>query len=83
MTNQFPDATKMVLSPAQVVRNVFSERYELCGPFDDNWLDLCLAASLSALVSELGTRTKSGAIILNGDAVLAIAVELEGQPIEA
>ena len=36
------------------------------------------AASLRALVSALGTRTKGGAIILNGDAVLDLAAELEG-----
>ena len=36
------------------------------------------AASLRALVPALGTRTKGGAIILNGDAVLDLAAELEG-----
>ena len=35
------------------------------------------AASLCALVSALGTRTRGGAIILNGDAVLELATELE------
>lgn len=35
------------------------------------------AASLRALVSALGTRTRGGAIILNGDAVLDLATELE------
>jgi hypothetical protein len=32
---------------------------------------------LHALVCQLGTRTRGGAIILNGDAVLTIATELE------
>lgn len=27
----------------------FNARYELCGPFDDNWQELCLAAALRAL----------------------------------
>ena len=36
------------------------------------------AASLRALVSALGTRTKGGAIILSVDAVLDLATELEG-----
>ena len=36
------------------------------------------AAAFRALVSGLGTRTKGGAIILNGDAVLDLAAELEG-----
>ena len=26
----------------------FDARYELCGPFDDNWQELCLAATLRA-----------------------------------
>ena len=36
-----------------------------------------IAAALRALVSELGTRTEGGAIILSGDAVLDLAAELE------
>ena len=27
----------------------FNERHELCGPFDDDWPELCLAAALQAL----------------------------------
>lgn len=37
-----------------------------------------IAAALRALVTELGTRTRGGAIILSGDAVLDLATELEG-----
>lgn len=31
----------------------FSERYELLGPFDDNWIELCTAAALEHLAHEL------------------------------
>ena len=37
-------------SPAtRAIVTAFNERYELCGPFDDNWQELCLAAALRAL----------------------------------
>ena len=35
------------LSPAaQAIVSAFNERHELCGPFDVNWDELCLAAAL-------------------------------------
>lgn len=38
------------LSPAtRDMVAAFDDRYELCGPFDDNWQELCLAAALRAL----------------------------------
>ena len=38
------------LSPAtRAIVAAFDVRYELCGPFDDNWQELCLAAALRAL----------------------------------
>ena len=38
------------LSPAtRAIVAAFDARYELCGPFDDNWQELCLAAALRAL----------------------------------
>ena len=37
-----------------------------------------IAAALRDLVTNHGTKTMGGSIILNGDAVLAIATELEG-----
>jgi hypothetical protein len=38
------------LSPiTRAIVAAFNERYELCGPFDDNWQELCLAAALRAL----------------------------------
>jgi hypothetical protein len=36
------------------------------------------AATIRALVTNHGTKTMGGSIILNGDAVLAIATEMEG-----
>jgi hypothetical protein len=42
------------LSPAaQAVLDAFSERYELCGPFDDNWQELCLAAAFRAVADQV------------------------------
>lgn len=59
------------LSPAaQAVKDAIGEA-------DAFWDEEVAAAILRALVSELGTRTSGGAIILNGDTVLAIATELE------
>ena len=42
-----------------------------------NW-DASLGAVLRALAQNHGTPTPGGAVILNGDDVLAIATELEG-----
>ena len=37
-------------SPAtRAILRAFNDRYELCGPFDDNWQELCLAAAIRAL----------------------------------
>jgi hypothetical protein len=61
-----------LLSPAaQTVLDALSERYELCGPFDGNWQELCLAAALRVAASQL-TSAKSS------DKLRAIADELEG-----
>jgi len=37
------------LSPAQKALAAFNERHELCGPFDDDWVEQCLAAALEAV----------------------------------
>ena len=38
------------LSPTtRAIVAAFDDRYELCGPFDDSWQELCLAAALRAL----------------------------------
>lgn len=34
---------------AHAIVAAFNERYELCGPCDDDWPELCLAAALRAL----------------------------------
>ncbi len=31
----------------------FNDRHELCGPFDDDWQELCLAAALRAAADQL------------------------------
>jgi hypothetical protein len=60
------------LSPAaQAIRAAFNDRYELCGPFDDNWQELCLAAALRAASTTL-TNARAA------DALRANAAELEG-----
>jgi hypothetical protein len=45
------------LSPAQKAVAAFNERHELCGPFDDDWVEQCLAAAirseLLAIAAEL------------------------------
>jgi hypothetical protein len=68
------------LSPAaQAVKNAALAIYDDCNVRRLAWpLDMpVVVTTLRALVLELGTRTRGGAIILNGDAVLAIAAELE------
>lgn len=38
------------LSPAaRAIVAAFDERYELLGPFESNWQEVCLAAALTAL----------------------------------
>ena len=41
------------LSPAQKALAAFNERYELCGPFDDDWAEQCLAVALDAAVDQV------------------------------
>jgi len=42
------------LSPAaSAIVAAFSDRHELCGPFDGNWPELCLAAALRAAADQL------------------------------
>jgi heme oxygenase len=62
------------LSPAaQAVLQVFDDRYELLGPLEENWQEVCLAAALRALAVRI-----SGADAIRQD-VLDIADELENQ----
>jgi hypothetical protein len=41
------------LSPAQKIVAAFNERHELCGPFDDDWVEQCLAAALRAAADQV------------------------------
>jgi hypothetical protein len=41
------------LSPAQKSVAAFSERHELCGPFDDDWVEQCLAAAIEELADQV------------------------------
>ena len=41
------------LSPAQKALAAFNERHELCGPFDDDWGEQCLAAALEAVADQV------------------------------
>jgi hypothetical protein len=41
------------ISPAQRIVAAFNERYELCGPFDDDWIERCLAAALRAAADQV------------------------------
>lgn len=38
---------------ARAIAQAFNERYERCGPFDDNWQELCLAAAIRALADQV------------------------------
>ena len=80
------------LSPAQKALAAFNERHELCGPFDDDWVEQCLAAALEAVADQVvpqppmlveGGRTYEEAWTATvHDAIrhelLAIAAELRG-----
>jgi hypothetical protein len=81
----------MTLSPvAAVIAAAFAERHELCGPFDDNWPEQCLAAALRAAADQVvpkdadpvwGTDidwAKWRALDDVRDELLGIAAELEG-----
>ena len=41
------------LSPAQKAVAAFNERHEVCGPFDDDWVEQCLAAALEAVADQV------------------------------
>jgi hypothetical protein len=40
-------------SPAAKVLAAFNDRHELCGPFDDDWPEQCLAAALRAAADQV------------------------------
>jgi hypothetical protein len=67
------------LSPAaSAIVAAFSDRHELCGPFDGNWPDLCLAAALRAAADHLRNAYANEECIDSADDFLdGIAAELE------
>jgi hypothetical protein len=77
------------LSPAQKALAAFIERHELCGPFDDDWVEQCLAAALEAVADQLlpepdywdeDNMSQQGLLLLRlkRAELLAIAAELRG-----
>ena len=76
------------LSPAQRALAAFNERHELCGPFDDDWVEQCLAAALEAVANlmkmdnQLGGTDADAGVFAAHHAIrselLAIAAELRG-----
>ena len=64
MTNLSPAAASIV--------QAFDDRYELLGPLEENWQEVCLAAALRALAVRI-----NGADAIRQD-ILDIADELEG-----
>jgi hypothetical protein len=67
------------LSPAaSAIVAAFSDRHELCGPFDDDWQELCLAAALHAAADQLRNAYANEECIDSADDFLdGIAAELE------
>jgi len=57
------------LSPAQKAVAAFNQRHELCGPFDDDWVEQCLAAAIEELAVHAGRG-------LYRNEIRAIAAEL-------
>ena len=41
------------LTPAQKIVAAFNDRHELCGPFDDDWVEQCLAAAFRAAADQV------------------------------
>ena len=69
----------MSLSPAsQAVLDAFTDRHELCGPFDDNWQELCLAAALRVAADQVEQKLR-GFSHESCQEMRSIANELEGK----
>ena len=61
------------LSPAaRAIVDAFNDRYELCGPLEDNWHEVSLAAALRAAADHVPDHQMSAHMLY------AIADELEG-----
>jgi hypothetical protein len=64
------------LSPADAIVKAFGDRYELLGPLEENWQEVCLAAALRALDAQLGYNVL-GVRTIDSSQILLIATELE------
>jgi hypothetical protein len=64
------------LSPADAIVKAFDDRYELLGPLEENWQEVCLAAALRALDAQLGYNVL-GVRTIDSSQILLIATELE------
>jgi hypothetical protein len=56
---------------AQAIVTAFNDRYELLGPLEDNWQELCIAAALHAAAHHLTHDRRQ---------LRAIATELDPTP---
>ncbi len=63
---------------ARAMAQAFDDRYELCGPFDDNWQELCLAAALRVLADQIEHHWDGAECV---DHLQVIVAELGDQPI--
>lgn len=61
---------------ARAIVAAFNDRYELCGPFDDNWQEVCLAAALRAAALQIEDAHDGLGCL---EILRLIAAELEGQ----
>jgi len=78
------------LSPAQKAVAAFNARHELCGPFDEDWVEQCLAAALDAVADQVLPYEKAPNLMRSHELerlvqrqhtrtqLLAIAAELRG-----
>jgi hypothetical protein len=64
------------LSPADAIVKAFDDRYELLGPLEENWQEVCIAAALRALDAQLGYNVL-GVRTIDSSQILLIATELE------
>ena len=68
------------LSPAaRAIVEAFDERYELCGPFDGNWQEACLAAALCAAAKQVVPTTIDPRLSTVRSDLMRIASELEAK----
>jgi hypothetical protein len=66
------------LSPtARAMAQAFDDRYELCGPLEDRWHEVCLAAALQVLADQIEHHWDGAECV---DHLQALAAELAGEP---